>query len=154
MSPKCLISCIAHNRLTSVALSEISPCKMTVTVGLVKSSSALLTSSLTKCPVFVDLIIHFLHLEILQTEADCTNCPWSNQSRGCIFLWHSALPCWLSLTLQLNVNMASALSAGILARCIIDPGPGGLLLLLKKGKQELGEQTTVASWWGWYRGHC
>lgn len=68
MSPKCLISCIAHNPPTSVALSEISPCKMTVTVGLVKSSSALLTSSLTKCPVFVDCIRHFLYLEILHRQ--------------------------------------------------------------------------------------
>lgn len=72
MSPKCLISCIAHNPTTSVALSEISPCKMTVTVGLVKSSSALLTSSLTKCPVFVDRIRHFLHLEILHRQKQTT----------------------------------------------------------------------------------
>lgn len=50
-----------------------------------------------------------------------------------------------------NVNMASTLSAGVLARYITDPGLGGRgggLLLLKKGKQELGEEVTVASWWG------
>lgn len=52
-----------------------------------------------------------------------------------------------------NVNMASALSTGVLTRYVTDPGRGGgagglgvgLLLLLKKGKQEPGEEVTVAS---------
>lgn len=147
MSPKCLISCIAHNPPTSVALSEISPCKMTV---IVKSSSALLTSSLTKCPVFVDRIRHFLHLEILHRQKR-TALTVHGAIKG-----EGAFSCGtqLSLTLQLNVNMASALSAGILARCITDPGPGGLLLLLKKGKRAGRANHCGKLMGGGTRGHC
>lgn len=66
-----------------------------------------------------------------QTDVDGTNCTYTEQSEDT--LSHADFP--LTAT---NVNMASARSAGVLARYRIDPGLGGLLLLLKKGKQGLG----------------